>query len=103
MTRYKRILVFCLVTLTLVMAPLSTFAVHDEILESKEPPDPGVMLVDLVLARPGGLVATIAGSVIFVAALPFSLLGGNTDETWESLVVSPAEYTFKRPVGRFKD
>ena len=61
------------------------------------------MLVDLVIARPAGLVAPIAGSVIFVVALPFSLLGGNTDETWESLVVSPAEYTFTRPVGEFED
>ena len=103
MIRYKRLLVSCLVALALATTPLSSFAIHDEINKNRDPADPGVMLVDLVLARPAGLVATIAGSVIFVVALPFSLLGDNTDETWESLVVSPAQYTFKRPIGRFED
>lgn len=103
MIRYKKILVFWLVALTLVMSPLSSFAVHDEIQKKRGPADPGYMFVDLVLARPAGLVATVAGSVIFVVALPFSLLGSNTDETWESLVVSPAKFTFTRPVGEFED
>lgn len=63
--------------------------------------DPAAMAMDLVLARPGGLVATVAGTAIFVVSLPFSALGGNTGEAFDSLVATPATYTFRRPLGDF--
>lgn len=63
--------------------------------------DPAAMTMDLVLARPGGFLATLAGTAVFVVSLPFSALGGNTHEAWDSLVVTPAVYTFKRPLGNF--
>lgn len=84
------------------MSPLSSFATDVDMQLNRAPADPAGMLIDLVLARPLGLVVTIAGSAIFVVSLPFSLLGGNTDDAWESLVVSPAEYTFGRPLGEFE-
>jgi len=59
------------------------------------------MTVDLVFCRPLGLVATLGGTLIFVVSSPFSALGGNIDEAWDSLVVYPAEYTFKRQLGKF--
>ncbi|MEW6671651.1 MAG: hypothetical protein AB1427_08100 [Thermodesulfobacteriota bacterium] len=57
------------------------------------------MMADALLVRPVGLLATIFGSAVFVVALPFSLLGGNTDATYQNLIVAPAKYTFKRPLG----
>ncbi len=57
------------------------------------------MIMDTLIGRPVGLAATVVGSVIFVLALPFSLLGGNTSDTARSLVVNPAKFTFVRPVG----
>lgn len=63
--------------------------------------DPGLMTADIALARPAGAVATIAGLAIFVVSSPFSALSGNNREAWESLVASPANYTFKRPLGHF--
>ncbi len=63
--------------------------------------DPAAMTMDLALARPGGLVATVAGAAIFVVSLPFSALGGNTGEAFDSLVANPAAYTFQRPLGDF--
>ncbi len=63
--------------------------------------DPAAMTVDLVVARPAGAVATVAGAAIFLVSWPFAALGGNTDETWGSLVVDPASYTFQRPLGDF--
>jgi hypothetical protein len=59
------------------------------------------MILDTLVGRPAGLVATIIGSTTFVLALPFSLLGGNTGETARALVVNPAKFTFVRPVGDF--
>ena len=63
--------------------------------------DPGLMAADIVLARPLGAVATVAGLAIFVVSAPFSALGGNSQEAWNSLVASPAGYTFIRPLGHF--
>ena len=63
--------------------------------------DPGLMVADAALARPVGTVATVTGFVFFVVSSPFSALGGNSKEAWDSLVVSPSEYTFKRPLGHF--
>jgi hypothetical protein len=59
------------------------------------------MLLDTLIGRPAGLVATVVGTAVFVVGLPFSLLGGNTGDTARNLVVNPARFTFGRPVGDF--
>ena len=59
----------------------------------------GKMAADALIVRPLGFVATVVGSVLFVVALPFSALGGNIGEVGQRLVVDPALFTFKRPVG----
>lgn len=59
------------------------------------------MIVDAVLLRPAGLLATAAGSLAFVLSVPFSALGGNAGEAFEALVKKPARYTFQRPLGEF--
>jgi hypothetical protein len=59
------------------------------------------MIVDLVFARPLGLVATIVGTAFFIVSLPFSALGGNTQTAYEKMVEDPARFTFKRPLGQF--
>lgn len=64
--------------------------------------DPGLMTTDVALARPVGAAATVAGFAIFLVSSPFSALGGNSKEAWNSLVAAPAEYTFKRPLGHFE-
>ena len=59
----------------------------------------GYMAADLVVLRPLGILATAAGSIVYVLSLPFSLAGGNEDEALEKLVIEPARYTFTRPLG----
>ena len=59
----------------------------------------GKMAADALIVRPLGFVATVLGSVLFVVSLPFSALGGNVGEVGQRLVVDPAMFTFKRPVG----
>jgi hypothetical protein len=104
MLSYKKTLVLCLVAMALIVSPLSALASNDieaELNRNKPPPDPALMIVDLIIVRPLGLVATVGGSVFFILSLPFSALGGNADDAWESLVVSPAAFTFTRPLGGF--
>jgi hypothetical protein len=59
------------------------------------------MLVDGIVVRPLGIVATLLGGAIFVVTIPFSALGGNVSEAGQSLVAEPARMTFKRPLGEF--
>lgn len=60
------------------------------------------MVVDLVVLRPLGLVTTVVGSVMTVVALPFTIPSGSVGDSARALVVKPAEYTFKRPLGDFR-
>ncbi|HBD12379.1 MAG TPA: hypothetical protein DCZ13_09540 [Porticoccaceae bacterium] len=57
------------------------------------------MTADLVLGRPALLATTIVGAAIWVAALPFSALGGNVVDSGKKLVVGPAKSTFVRCLG----
>jgi hypothetical protein len=57
------------------------------------------MVVDALLLRPLGIVATVVGAAVCVVSLPFSAAAGNTDEACQKLVKEPAGYTFQRPLG----
>lgn len=71
------------------------------IVEPMDPETRGLAAVaDVLLARPLGLVATVVGTGIFVAALPFEALSGDVREPARLLVVEPARFTFTRPVGQ---
>ncbi|NLX19489.1 MAG: hypothetical protein GXY53_09475 [Desulfobulbus sp.] len=81
-------------------AGVSPVRAQDCAAESRQ--DAGLMTADAVLARPAGVVATVAGFAMYLISSPFSALGGNSEEAWQSLVASPANYTFKRPLGHFE-
>ena len=61
----------------------------------------GEMIADGVLVRPLGIVSLVAGFGLFIISSPFSGLGGNIGDAWETLVVEPAKFTFARPLGKF--
>ena len=85
----------------LLIAPAASTALAEEYFE-REQPSGGEMIYDFILVRPVGIVATAVGSVFYVISLPFSALGGNTGEAVDALVKEPAAYTFKRPLGEFR-
>jgi hypothetical protein len=60
---------------------------------------PEAIVMDILVARPAGMVATVAGTAVFIVALPFSLLTGDTSDVAEELIATPARYTFTRPLG----
>ena len=62
-------------------------------------PTTGYIILDLFVMRPLTLVGTVAGATTFVVSLPFTALGDNIEETAETLVVEPFQYTFLRPLG----
>ncbi len=96
----KKTLVLVLIV-SFMVVPLGSTAMAQEYFE-KEDPGGGEMMYDLVVVRPIGLVATALGSVVFVLSLPFSALGDNVGDAGQKLVKDPAAYTFKRPLGEFR-
>lgn len=57
------------------------------------------MLFDLVVVRPLGLVAYVAGVGAWVVSLPFSIPSESVVPVANELVGKPIEYTFSRPLG----
>ncbi|MCU0598286.1 MAG: hypothetical protein MUE70_03385 [Desulfobacterales bacterium] len=64
-------------------------------------PDSGVMVVDFLVARPIGFTSLILGTAAFIVSSPFSALGNNIEQAYELMILEPALYTFKRPLGGF--
>jgi len=56
---------------------------------------------DILFARPVGVVSVAVGAAFWVVSLPFALLGGNLNETTQTLISQPISYTLARPVGDF--
>lgn len=57
------------------------------------------MLADATIVRPTMFVATAFGTAMFLATLPLSLLGGNTDQAAQRLVVEPGTHLLKPCLG----
>lgn len=100
MKKHNKIAILVLLT-SLVLFLFQGSAVlaqeHIEQLDDKG----GYMIGDLVVMRPLGIAVTAVGAVAYVISLPFSLLGGNEAEARQKLVLEPAGYTFRRPLGEF--
>lgn len=101
MSRCKKTIASFFLILSFTISPLSFVTTAEGSNNRSEQPSPVAMTVDFVLCRPLGFVAMLGGTVVFVLSSPFSALGGNIDESWDSLVLYPADYTFKRPLGQF--
>ena len=48
------------------------------------------IIADGLLLRPGGLVATVVGTAVFVVTLPFSIPTKSVDKAAQKLIVDPA-------------
>jgi hypothetical protein len=57
------------------------------------------MAVDLLVARPVGIAATLVGGAAFLVTLPFSAIGGNVAEAADALFLGPAREAFVRCLG----
>lgn len=69
--------------------------------EAELQPDGGIMLADVIIARPIGMAACAVGLVGTILALPFAAFSGSMNAVAERLVVEPFAYTFQRPMGHF--
>jgi hypothetical protein len=63
------------------------------------------VVLDALILRPLGLVATAAGSVLFLVAAPIVAITRPTDirKPFNTLVMLPARFTFVDPLGHHPD
>jgi len=79
----------------------STLPVFYDQEQALRQPTGSEQFVDTWVGRPLGIFALALGAVTYVVSLPFSLPSHSADSAAKALVVSPAQWTFKRPLGRF--
>lgn len=80
---------------SLFSANASAYNPHDDV-------DTTDMFLDAVAVRPLTLATTVIGTAAFVISSPFSLFGGNIEDSFEQLVLEPAKYTIARPLGHME-
>jgi hypothetical protein len=61
------------------------------------------IVADVLICRPLGLCALVAGSAFYVVSLPFTIPAGGQEEAKRNLVMYPYHYTFTRQLGEFQD
>jgi hypothetical protein len=64
-----------------------------------DPVSPMSVAADIFLARPASFLGTVAGAGFWIVTSPITFLNGNASDTYDLLVQTPADYTFKRPLG----
>lgn len=89
-----------LLAVALGVIPVCATAQQDDTVSGDKATD---MVVDAVVMRPLGLAATVVGTVLTVVALPFTIPSGSVEASARQLILRPADYTFKRPLGDFSD
>ncbi len=99
MQRAKRPVLGFLLAFSLMLAGMTpTVASAQQRLVDDEPSEMAT-IGDAIFARPVLLLATGVGLTIYTATLPFSILGGSEQQAAETLVLAPADATFRRCLG----
>ena len=65
--------------------------------------DEALAVPDILFCRPVGLAGCALGFTAFVVTSPFTAMAECVDESWDTLVVTPADWTFTRSLGDFGD
>ena len=61
--------------------------------------NPAAATTDVLVVRPITFLGTVAGAGFWLATSPFTFINGTAAENFDLLVKTPADYTFKRPLG----
>ncbi len=96
MKKLKRILLLLLTLSFIVTSLCSTGWAVDNSLGKNDPITHEFNALDLLLARPIGVVAGVLGSAIFVVSLPFTIPTRSVRDAADIFVVKPFQFSFVR-------
>jgi hypothetical protein len=92
-----------------LLASATTPAGADNTLGCKQRSDPMNLMTDVIVIRPVGFAATLAGTALFAGLSPLTGLASipephdSFNRVGAVLVGAPFAYTFVRPLGEFKN
>jgi hypothetical protein len=101
----KKALIFLLIVSLVTVSLYSTGLAQDyltgmtqdrEKWVREDPVGQGWSLMDIVFARPAGVVMGIGGVLVFVVALPFTIPSGGVNDSFNMFVVKPFQFSFTR-------
>ncbi|HHJ38231.1 MAG: hypothetical protein AXA67_00945 [Methylothermaceae bacteria B42] len=102
----KRYLKMKQITLSLILLSVSMVSIPVNAQQDRiDAYDAAFTLLDVLVYRPVGIVATIAGTGLFTAMIPLTAIAQIAPphdafaKTANILIDGPARYTFRRPVG----
>jgi uncharacterized membrane protein YfcA len=98
----KRFFLFGLImviTMSFFAVPIFAQDVYKTWQPPNAEPNGEKMLWDALVMRPAGLITCVLGIGGFIVSLPFALTSQTQNQTFDSLVVEPINYTFSRPIG----
>ncbi len=88
--------VIAILALCAVLAPLSSSQA-----QLNREPDGLTMIADGIIVRPASAAVSVVGTAAFVVTLPFSALSKSTKSAWNTMVMKPVRFTFRRKLGDF--
>jgi hypothetical protein len=97
MNQVKRFLLL-LLGVSLVVGSLCSTGWAADKLRTDDPTVQGWSLIDLFVARPLGIVAGVGGTVVFVAALPFTIPSGSVGDSANMFIAQPFQFSFLREI-----
>ncbi len=95
MKRLRKALILLVVT-SLVMVSLYTVGWTEDERTKDDPVTDEWNMIDLLVARPIGIVAGIVGTGVFIVSLPFTIPTGSVDKSAQMFVVKPFKFSFGR-------
>jgi hypothetical protein len=85
-----------ILTVSVVLGSLYSTGWAEERWAQDDPVGQGWSIVDLAVARVGGVAAGIGGSVIFVLTLPFTIPAGGVHDAADMFIIKPFQFSFVR-------
>ena len=93
-----KIISLLLLTFSLVMGGFYSTGWAGDNFTKDDPVAHGWSAVDLLIARPAGIVAGLVGTTLFVVALPFTIPSGNVGNTADMFIAQPFKFSFTRKI-----
>lgn len=94
--RFRKNVVVIMTVLSL-LGGLVPHGFAQETWKANDPSTDEWMMLDIVVARPLGILAGLLGSGIFVLSLPFTIPTNGVDQAAKIFVIRPFKFSFTRP------
>ncbi len=84
------------ISLILLAFGVVSFSLNVDVWAQAKPPNDEVPMMDVLIARPMGVAAGIAGTALFIVTLPFTVPTKSVDKSAKMFITDPFHFSFCR-------